>query len=144
MFELWRLRRERRRVFFHYDTKILAAGKHSPESYRLMAEQYSECKDLDEQMDLIMDQEIRLEAQELDVVLPPIQQTDMWRRDDEQNLYLSPGGRSHVRKLIDDEKGRRFDAKTRWVTRIILPIVGSLVGILGAITGLIAVIHSKR
>jgi hypothetical protein len=144
VFDLWRLRRERRRVFFKYEKEIAAAGKNSPEAYQLMADQHGDCESLDCRMDFIMDQDIRLEAQELDIVLPPVDQAEMWRRDQDQNLYLSQNGRFHVRSLIDEEKGRRFDVKTRWVTKIILPVVASLVGILGAITGLIAVIHSQK
>jgi hypothetical protein len=39
----------------------------------------------------------------------------------------------------NQEKARRFEVKTLWVTKIILPLAGVLVGIIGALTGLVAV-----
>ena len=57
--------------------------------------------------------------------------------------WLSAQGRGHVRKLIDEEKARRFEAKTRWVTKFIVPLLAPLVGIIGALTGLIAVLRHK-
>jgi len=41
--------------------------------------------------------------------------------------------------LVDDEKARRLKGRTRWVTTLILPLLAGLVGIIGALTGLIAV-----
>src|SRR6267378_5702192 len=47
MFDLWRLRRERRRVFFEYEKEIASTGENSPEAYQLRVEQHGDCKILD-------------------------------------------------------------------------------------------------
>jgi hypothetical protein len=36
-----------------------------------------------------------------------------------------------------------FEVKTQWVTKIILPLAGVLVGIIGALTGLVAILLRK-
>jgi hypothetical protein len=83
VFDLWKLRRERRRAFFDYERKIAAAEKNSIEAYQLMERQYNDCNHLDERMEAIMDHDFRLEAQKLDVVLPSVQQHEMWKRDED-------------------------------------------------------------
>ena len=84
-------------------------------------------------------------ARALDVEIPE-NSDGMWTgvKGNRDQLFLSSRGRAHLRKLIDAEKARRFEVKTLWVTKIILPMAGTIVGIIGALTGLIAVLrHSK-
>jgi len=50
----------------------------------------------------------------------------------------------HLRKLVDAEKARRFEIKTLWVTKFWLPLLAALVGIIGALTGLAAVLQHKK
>ena len=85
------------------------------------------------------------EARALDIEPPPdTPEVGYWSTD---NYYgdklLTPKGRLFLRQLIDAENARRFEIKTMWVSKIILPIVASLVGIIGAITGLLAVIFKR-
>jgi hypothetical protein len=85
------------------------------------------------------------EASEMDIEPPPdTPALEYWSTD---NYYgdklLSPKGRLFLRQAIDAENARRFEIKTMYVTKIILPIVASLVGIIGAITGLVAVITKR-
>jgi len=56
-------------------------------------------------------------------------------------FVLNPQGRTYLRRALDEEKTRRREVKTYWVTRIILPVTTVLIGLIGAITGLIAVIY---
>ncbi len=57
---------------------------------------------------------------------------------------FTPRARSHLRKMIDEEKARRFEVKTLWVTKLILPLLAALIGIIGALTGLVAVLHHQK
>jgi hypothetical protein len=57
---------------------------------------------------------------------------------------LSPDGRFVLRSKIDAEKARRFEVKTLWVTKFWLPLLAALVGIIGALTGLFAVLQHKK
>jgi hypothetical protein len=146
MFEIWRLHRERRRIIAKAE-EIRIEGKRTGDLRKALlagADCYQACKNIDDRVDWILDQSIRQEAQELDIAMPSVEDLAMWRRDEEQNLYLSPQGRFHLRKRIDEEKARRFEVKTLWVTKIILPIAGVVVGIIGALTGLVAVMQHKK
>lgn len=62
----------------------------------------------------------------------------------EGRVFLSSRGRAHLRKLIDEEKARRFEAKILWLMKFWLPLLASLVGIIGALTGLVAVLQHKK
>jgi hypothetical protein len=68
----------------------------------------------------------------------------MWNRGNDQSLILKFRGRAFLRERIDKEKTRRFEVKTLWVTKIILPLAGVLVGIIGALTGLFAILQHKK
>jgi hypothetical protein len=57
----------------------------------------------------------------------------MWTSDPEIRRWFSAKGRTNLRKLIDEEKARRFEVKTLWVTKFWLPLLAALVGIIGAL-----------
>ena len=76
----------------------------------------------------------------LDILIPTLESEGIWVQDPNTGrIWLSSQGRFAVRKLVDDEKARRLKGRTRWVTTLILPLLAGLVGIIGALTGLIAV-----
>ena len=145
MFEIWRLHRKRRRIVARAEkdrTKAEKSNDHA--SARLIAADcYLGCQRIDERVSRFLDQSIRQEAQELDIAFPFVEDEEMWNRDEDESLRLSFRGRFYLRNLIDKEKARRFEVKTLWVTRIILPLAGVLVGIIGALTGLVAVFQHK-
>jgi hypothetical protein len=82
------------------------------------------------------------EAEKLDVEWP--EDPKCWQRYfGVEGRGLSPHGRFVLRKKIGAEKDRRFDVKMLWVTRFWLPLLTALVGIIGGLTGLVAVLHPK-
>jgi hypothetical protein len=146
MFEIWRLHRQRRGIIAKAEKDRTRAEESNDHALALQiaADCYIACKRIDDRVDWVLDQAIRQEAQEFDIAMPPVTQLEMWQRDEDQSLYLSSQGRFYLRKLIDQEKARRFEVNTLWVTKIILPLAGILVGIIGALTGLVAVLlHNK-
>jgi hypothetical protein len=86
------------------------------------------------------------EADDLDLELPPRSDSKIWQPDvnGEPITLLTIRGRAQVRTLIDAEKARRFEVKTLWVTKFWLPLLAALVGVIGALTGLVAVLGHKR
>src|ERR1700675_448153 len=114
MLEIWRLRRERRRIIAKAEEQRTKADKAGdPEkAFQVAADCYAACKHIDDRVDWLLDQSIRQEAQELDIAMPSADELAMWQRDDELRLYLSSQGRFHLRKLIDQEKARRLDRKS--------------------------------
>lgn len=137
----WRLRRA-----FAKDVKAVEERKGSHDEFNQVYADYH--YDL-EQAEQVIDEEVgtRLfnEARSLDVEIPGPSANEMWMRgDDGSSRWFSPKGRAHVRKLIDEEKSRRFEVKTLWVTKFWLPLLAALVGIIGALTGLVAVLEHKK
>lgn len=57
--------------------------------------------------------------------------------------WLTGTGRSKVRKLIEEEKARLFEIKTLWITKLIPPVLVALIGIIGALTGFVAVLRHR-
>jgi hypothetical protein len=66
------------------------------------------------------------------------------RQEGEGPALVTLKGRAHIRKLIDQEKARRFEVKTVWVTKFWVPLLAALIGIVGALTGLVAVLQHKK
>jgi hypothetical protein len=95
-------------------------------------------------LDFAAGQDLRFEAQRFDVEVPPTTDTEMWTTHKEMGdqAFLTPKGRLHLRKLIDEEKARRFEVATLWV-KLLLPIIIAFAGLLGTIAGLVAVLHRK-
>lgn len=108
------------------------------------ADEYYTVRDAGQFLDYVVGSDLVDEARKLDVEVPAVSLADLWvYHEDGEFSWLTPKGRAHVRKLIDEEKTRRFEAKTLWVTRFWLPLLAALVGIVGALTGLIAVLHHR-
>jgi hypothetical protein len=148
MFKVWQLRWRRRTIqrLCANDHKKLTKEKASREKFEeLDAEEYFAVRGVELEIDFEISRRLCDEARFLDVEIPPPSDTQMrFHGDDGQRIWLSSKGRAQVRKLIDEEKARRFEVKTLWVARLILPFLGLIIGVLGAITGLIAVLHQKR
>jgi hypothetical protein len=95
------------------------------------------------QHDLVANIRLTRQAGVWDVEMPR-GQPEFWTEDTVlKTALLNSKGRTYVRKLIDEERGRRFEVKTRWVTKLILPLLAGLIGVIGAVTGLVAVLRHK-
>jgi len=93
--------------------------------------------EIENQIDWIESNRLSRKAMSLDVVLPPRSDTEMWQREEfGQKTWLTQKGRAHVRNLIEEEKSRRFEGWSRWVTKIILPVLSLVLAIVGTLTGL--------
>jgi hypothetical protein len=146
VFNLWRLKRAERNAwdkFIASATIALAVPgePHKDQTTTRLLERYelAEFK-----VKLYQSRVLVSCAESLDIVLSDTN-VDYWET---HKLYthpiLTPNGRYQARKLIDAEKARRFEVRTLWVTKIILPLAGVLVGIIGALTGLVAVLQHKK
>jgi hypothetical protein len=146
VFEVWRLNRRRRKIIARADRDRAKALEHDDmkRANEIAMESFLACQRIDERTSRFLDSEIRQEAQELDLEFPPLEDDGMWNRGNDQSLILKFRGRAFLRERIDKEKTRRFEVKTLWVTKIILPLAGVLVGIIGALTGLFAILRHKK
>lgn len=144
MFELWLLKRSRRKVVRAYERdrqKLKKKKNRGPGEFEeLEHNEWQALQVEDNSINAFLSDQLWHEAREHDIEIPKGE--GVW----EDSLYydrkyLSMPIRSQLRRLIDEEKSRRFEVKMLWVTKFILPILGALVGVIGAITGLVAVLR---
>jgi hypothetical protein len=138
MFELWRKRRELDKITKFCDNKIRKAkreGKSSDEINELLSERFAESDYIEEEINSIVTTHLVRKAQRLFLPVLAYGDDDVWERGDFTGLrYLKPGGVMKLRNLIREETAARRKAVLEWVTPFI--------GIIGAMTGLLAVILS--
>jgi|SRR5580704_9697534 hypothetical protein len=84
------------------------------------------------------------EAARLDIDVPPPANLEYWDVELGGSKFLNVSGRFYLRTLIDQEKARRFEVKTLWVTKFWIPLLAAGIGIIGALTGLVAVLQHKK
>ena len=77
------------------------------------------------------------EAVRLDIELP--RGDELWEKSPLGGI-LKRGARGDLRRKIDDEKSRRRDVTAWWWKTVILPAMTFLIGIIGALTGLVVVL----
>lgn len=153
MFKLWRLKRLQKKIDAAYGrdiAKLKKAKAPGEEIDSLEFQQWGEIREVQKDIDIELAHRVREEADKYDVPIPPFRgrgTEEMWTEESEgpqSRAWLSSQGRSHVRKLIAEEKARRFETRTLWITKLILPLLAVFVGIIGALTGLVAVLKHKQ
>lgn len=146
MFDLWRLRRRRRKVIRYYDN-IRRKLQKDPKTKAADLEELDttasgELDDQEDSINAFLSDEIWEDARKYDIEIP--RGHEHWQESLFGNRsYLNMATRAQLRRLIDEEKARRFEAKTLWVTKFWVPLLAALVGIIGALTGLVAVLHHR-
>lgn len=153
--DLWRLRRRYRKAERAKEAQLKALDLTTEEakSANLATRQSidqeigDECENIRGRIERHLTRRLREEATALDIEVFPTDDTEVWcavKTEWGDNVpALTPKGRSHLRKLIDAEKVRRFEVKMLWVTKFLIPLLAALVGIIGALTGFVAVLHKR-
>jgi hypothetical protein len=139
MFARWKLFRKRDRV-------LKEIPPPEPDEYGQLAYRtdeftkgrFRELRSIDKELGELATDKLVRKAQRLDVPIPSIDSVDTGTEYEE-----TPEFRAELRKLVDDEKTRRREVAGWWWTKIIIPALSVLIGLIGAITGLVAVIHHK-
>lgn len=141
MFEGRKLRKERDTTEKKFKARLDAARKNNDSELAktIRAERASEVMEKEYDIDVYESNRVVDVADRLDVELPEAEETDCWILEPPKGKLLSSKGRSIVRKRIHEEKLRRFELKARWI-QILTPIIAALAGVVGTITGLVAVI----
>lgn len=147
MFEIWQLKRRRAALqkSFQKDRDNLKKNKAPRDKfYELDSQEYFEVREVEVELDMEQSKQLFDEARALDVDTPKPSDSEMWISDDHAGrIWLTSKGRAAVRKAIDEETARRFEVKTRWVTKLIIPLLAGLIGIIGSVIGLVAVLQHK-
>jgi hypothetical protein len=149
MFDVWRLKIRRRKAAREFRAgrmKLRKEKKTTGDEYtRFCYEEYETLTGFDIEIDVLLSERLSQEALELDVEMPSYDDQKYWWKDEyTQVKHLTSDGRSHLRKLVDEEKTRRFEVTTRWIKLIALlaPVIGAAAGLVGAMIGWVA-IHKK-
>ena len=94
--------------------------------------------------DFLLSDYLLKQAKALDLALPTRQEEDNWVPNEPLGGYtLTPKARLALRHSIDAEKLRRYEFDTKWV-KLWIPIISALTGLIGVITGLVAVLQHKK
>jgi hypothetical protein len=85
------------------------------------------------------------EARKFNIDLPSIEEKEAWiGLDLAFGLpFLSNKGKLMMRRAIDEEQIRRREVAAWWWKTVIIPTLAALTGVIGALTGHVAVLHHK-
>jgi hypothetical protein len=139
MFERAKYQWRRKRTIRLYDAdmKKARAKKDDDEFESLHQQMGSELSDLEDEINRWETLRLIRKARFYDIELPPTDDQTLWERSWNQ-IALSAKGRTLIRRLIDEEKTRRFEVTVRWI-KLMSPLIAALAGLIGTITGLVAV-----
>jgi hypothetical protein len=145
---LRKLQRKRRAIkqTFEDTKRLLKKGSLDPYAdAELQADEFYESEAIDEWIEAFRSSYLIDQAIELDVETPPVSDdSEFWKyTDDHENWYLNRKGRDLVQDLINKKKDRDSEGWARF-SRIFVPIITTIAGLLGIITGLVAVIQHKK
>jgi hypothetical protein len=153
IFELWKLKRKKSELFRQIIKDLSSVGKtgNPPDIVPRFAAKVARFEQLTDEIQFIYDQRLERQAQRLDIE-PPSEES-AWKpqpQQPEQDVdligfrVLTPSGRMSLRRRIDEERTRRREVKAWWWKNVIIPAIAALTGLAGVITGMIAVIYSKK
>ena len=132
--QLWKLQRERTELEKRFGRMISQAEREGDHEKResLISELLMERGLIDDRINGLESIRIQERAERLGVPIPPLSDKESWENGYKPNtIFLSVKARAQLRSEIRKERRERWD----WITRIIT----LLVGLIGAITGLISV-----
>jgi len=101
-----------------------------------------ELQKITDEEDAEIDTGLFLEAARFDIDVPPRSEAAMWD-EREKGFFLSATGRLHLRRAIDEERTRRREIAAWWWKTVVIPALAATTGLIGAMTGLFAVLHHK-
>jgi hypothetical protein len=154
---LWRAERtatkKRKKLHETLDPKIQTANKekkgHEYES--LLSEYFMESNIIRDMPDSMRTERLVRRARKLGISVPPqpshenLDEDEYWEANPVSgSFYLTEKAFSELTRAIRKEEIERLEYQMRWVSRVFAPIVGLAIGLIGAIMGLISLIHSLK
>lgn len=140
-FTIWRLRRRRRKLASKF-SKLLERAKNGNECQELLTEASDAQNELDDQLLHLQTQRLIHKAQDLGIPYPSYaSQRDSWQDGREPNtVRLKPDAQVALLKAIREEQREKWSVMAFVLKEIVTPIIG----VLGAIMGLLSLIHAFR
>jgi hypothetical protein len=152
--DLWRAeRRERKRAKELRDEyyPLLDAAKKAKDSarYQEVLGEFHACMDLNDEGTRMRTELLVHRARRLGIPVPPrpvadsdeVFENESWEVNTTTwNFYLKDEAELKLRREIRKEEVERLQHQMRWVSQVIIP----LIGLIGALMGLISLLHSLR
>jgi hypothetical protein len=147
MFDLWKLKRklEKARKQFSHELGTAVFSKEPAILDNFLTKGNQQLAAVREEIKAWHTDQLVNQAAALDLELPTVDSAwELNKVNDHPTLILRASARYQLRQLIDTEKTRRREVKAWWWKTVIIPAITALTGLAGVITGMIAVIHSKK
>lgn len=140
------LQREVDRIKRDYDRdveRLTQKGASHDEIHGLLQEASFETDMAQEQIQIVLSARLFHEANRLGIPSPRYTDpdSDLWEQSHNGQVYLSLKGQSELRSRIRQEQKERREATAFWVKDILVPVLSVLLGIIGATTGLVAILR---
>lgn len=137
MFDLWRLEREHKKLEKKFRPLLVEAKKKKDaDKYELLLYEWLSEKELiEDAFNSLASWSLIRKAGKLNLPIPPHSDGEMWQPSPTTRIpCLTAKGRNELRTLIRKEKRARYEEWATWI-----PL---LIGLIGAVTGLLAVLLS--
>ena len=135
---LWEEQRERTKLKKTFDRLISQARKekNQEEADSLISEFITERDQINDIINGLETTRIQEEAERLGIPIPPFLDAESWEQGFNPNIFLlSSKARLQLCGEIRKERRRRWEDRTLWISRILLP----LLALIGAMRGLVSV-----
>ncbi|HEV2133641.1 MAG TPA: hypothetical protein VGR47_05210 [Terracidiphilus sp.] len=142
VFEKSKFERCRKRILEDSRRQIARESANSPTAQKLFIEQMERLDELNIQMWQFESEKILSNARKLDLEMHFAEEV-FWESLPQGVRVLSTTGRRELRRAIDEEKSRRREIASWWWKTIIIPGLAAATGLVGALTGMFAVLHHK-
>jgi hypothetical protein len=127
------------------ETAVLREKKESRVTvWNAATEKYGKAiNETDRAIEILKSRRLERTANLIDARLPAYEDTNFWvQSEGSPRLYLNTTGRDLVATRIAEIKKRNFDNWAKWVL-LLAPLITGIGGILGIITGLVAVLRRR-
>jgi ABC-type uncharacterized transport system involved in gliding motility auxiliary subunit len=151
---LWRAKRREKkideRLRQHYHPLLEAAEKTKDQNqYQKVLGEFLDLRDVNDEAEHLETEMLVDRARKLGIPVPPrpnvyderASENEFWEVNFRTgNCYLKEETELRLRREIRKEEVERLEHQMRWVSQVIIPIIG----LIGALMGLISLVHSLR
>jgi hypothetical protein len=134
--------KRRAEVHLRFDPILQAPDNTRREKNDILEQMQNELQKITDDENRFTDTRLFSRATRLDIEIPSFTEIELWRNTG-RSPVLSTKGRLALRRAIDEEKTRRRDVAAWWWKTVVIPGLAAGTGLVGALTGLFAILHHK-
>jgi hypothetical protein len=134
----------KRRAEIHrkFDPILQASDNTRREKNDILKQMQNELQKITDDENRFTDARLFSKATRLDIEIPSFTESELWQNTGKSPV-LGTKGRLALRRAIDEEKTRRRDVASWWWKTVVIPGLAATTGLVGALTGLFAILHHK-